>query len=65
MELTDDPDREDKSMTVEVTVKMTMKVNTHPRKWFHNCLSEWMDNVLELDEELVNFQIDIEEKNDE
>lgn len=65
MELTNDPDREEKSMTVEVTVKMSMKVNTNPRKWFEKCLSEWMDNVLELDEELVDFQIDIEEKANE
>lgn len=56
------PDREEKSMAVEVTVKMSMRVNAHPRKWLERSLSDWVDSLLELDEELVNFQIEIKEE---
>jgi len=49
-------------MAVEVTVKMSMRVNAHPRKWLERSLSDWVDSLLELDEELVNFQIEIKEE---
>lgn len=57
--------KEEKQIEVEVSVKLTMRVNTHPRKWLGNCLSEWMGDILELDEELVNYQIDIEERKEQ
>lgn len=52
-------------MTVEVTVKMTMKVNTHPRKWMKRCLTEWTDDVLEPEEELISMELETEVYGDE
>jgi len=52
-------------MTAEVTVKMVVKVNSHPDEWMKRCLTEWTDDVLEIEEELISMELETEVYGDE